>query len=126
MRIPREIIKTITKKMHIYNWIKTKKDLSYRTARDSKLAIWFVLNRLFCDYGNEIALFLKEFDKENILEYIESELAKDNNPLHGASCPLNLQALYVLCRIIKPEVAVETGVASGTSSFVILTAMEKK
>lgn len=125
MGTPREIIKTATKKIGIYNWIRNKKDLTYRTVRDSKLAIRFSLNHLFHDRINEVSLFLKEFDNENILGYIDSELAKDDNPLHGASCPLNLRALYVLCRIIKPEVAVETGVASGTSSFVILNAMDK-
>lgn len=39
--------------------------------------------------------------------------------------PLREQTLYVLCRIIKPEIVVETGVSEGFSSSFILHALEE-
>lgn len=38
--------------------------------------------------------------------------------------PLRAPAIYVICRILKPEIVVETGVADGFSSSFILQALE--
>lgn len=40
------------------------------------------------------------------------------------TCPLRAPTLYVLCRLLEPEIIVETGVADGFSSFFILNALQ--
>jgi len=125
MGTAREIIKAVAKKVGVYQWTRTRKDLTYRALRDSKLATRFLEKRLLRKFGDKIPMLINEFEDSDLLSYIDSELAKVSNHLHGVSSPLNLRALYVLCRAIKPNNFVETGVASGASSFVILRALEK-
>ena len=45
-------------------------------------------------------------------------------PIAGMTTPLRGPVLYVTCRLLKPNVVVETGVASGVSSLFILQALE--
>jgi predicted O-methyltransferase YrrM len=44
---------------------------------------------------------------------------------HGTSSEQDLRALYILCRALKPRVIIETGVSSGASAFILLTALQK-
>jgi len=125
MRAAREIIKAVAKEFGVYEWTRTRKDLTYRTLRNSKLATRLLAKRLLRKFGDKVPMFINEFENSDLLSYIDLELVKVNNHLHGVSSPLNLRALYVLCRAIKPNSFVETGVAGGASSFVILSALEK-
>ncbi|MBI4385976.1 MAG: class I SAM-dependent methyltransferase [Elusimicrobia bacterium] len=55
-----------------------------------------------------------------------AETARRDPGFHpSTSSPFNLRTLYVLCRILRPAWVVETGVASGASSWVLLTALSK-
>ena len=85
---------------------------------------------------------LTDAEEEEIKKYIseivsdrklENSLAKKSNFGDGEK-PFSYRiavdvasrlALYVLCRAKKPDVVVETGVASGTSSSYILRALDK-
>jgi predicted O-methyltransferase YrrM len=58
-------------------------------------------------------------------ERLALERRQDPGFCAGSSSSLNLRALYILCRTLKPNNVVETGVASGTSSWALLAALER-
>ena len=66
---------------------------------------------------------MKVFFKEIDLEKYPS--AKKPYPSDYSINPNARKFLYLLCRILKPKIIVETGVAYGLSSFYILKALEK-
>lgn len=71
-----------------------------------------------------IRVYSEEFDWLHIWQDIQSELAKRGMCYQaGVSGWNDLRRLYVICRLSKPSVVVETGVASGASSLAILTAL---
>jgi predicted O-methyltransferase YrrM len=40
--------------------------------------------------------------------------------------PLNLEMLYLIIKVIKPNLVVETGIGSGSSSLFILAALDRE
>ncbi len=72
---------------------------------------------------NELEEHVKVFFKEIDLEKYPS--AKKPYPSDYSINPNARKFLYLLCRILKPKIIVETGVAYGLSSFYILKALEK-
>ncbi|MDP2939853.1 MAG: class I SAM-dependent methyltransferase [Candidatus Omnitrophota bacterium] len=88
-------------------------------------------------YKRKVASILGHSLKEINLIYKEvsssqwfKEIAQKKNIKQGLFdfsmlSPLRAQTLYVLCRIAKPEIVVETGVSEGFSSTFILQALEK-
>ena len=64
--------------------------------------------------------YLREYKKVNA----EIEESLKNYPYLGQMDKRKNQVLYALVRITKPEIAVETGVAAGVSSSIILNAMK--
>lgn len=74
----------------------------------------------------DVDTFYKEISNS---EWIK-EIAKKRNIKRGffdfsMLSPLRAQTLYVLCRILRPDIVVETGVAEGFSSVFILQALER-
>ncbi len=127
-----EAVKRIAKKLGLYKKIRGLKGAAYILPRDNPAIIKIGINHLLKDFPrNSVIQFQKEFHDSGILDRIESGLrsaampGSDKGATPGSSSPLNLQALYILCRCLKPRVAVETGVASGSSSLTLLTAMQK-
>jgi len=75
---------------------------------------------LFLD---EVKLYLKELDEIQLIHTLESELRKYNFPLGTMLTPLRAPILYAIVRVLKPLTVVETGVASGVSTTLILKAL---
>src|SRR2546426_9087087 len=125
----RETLKRLGEALGVYSWIREKKDLAYRTLRDWDYCIKFGLRHLFQDDPGpvELAGILAELNRERILELLDERIAEvralDDSFAPGVSSWVNLMALYVLCRTYKPKIVIETGVASGASSFVMLSAL---
>ena len=117
-------IKSLAKRIGIYEFIRSKKAKTYESLRDSELLIGAKIGRAFSNYL-EVKKYLIEFKKEKILQVIKERFHAESAGSYGTSSPLNLISLYVITRVLKPEIFVETGVASGASSYVILNAMEK-
>lgn len=68
--------------------------------------------------------------QEVLTSQFVSDIARKRGLQQGAFdfsmlCVLRAPTLYVICRIIKPEIVVETGVADGFSSSFILRALEE-
>jgi predicted O-methyltransferase YrrM len=86
------------------------------------------LDDLEARFGNvsevlgEPALREMEENTRRLLADIRNE---DTFILHWAADSLTARLCYLACRLISPEVVVETGVAYGVSSAFILRAMEK-
>lgn len=76
----------------------------------------------------EIANILSEFYKDEKFrtEFSQkmNEYELENNP-YGGDVRFHSLTLYVLVRILEPEIMIETGVANGKSSSLILCAMEQ-
>lgn len=129
MGLVREKIKTLAKAAGIYSHIKTRKDRTYRRLRDSNLAVHAGIRWIMDIPYRQIRDLSLEIQEAKILEEIQNQMEKEHEKdadyRPGASSPLNLKALYLLCRTLKPETVVETGVASGASSFLILSALER-
>jgi predicted O-methyltransferase YrrM len=69
--------------------------------------------------------FLEQFYDSKLFSHISYQLKPYYDRSLGHMCtPLKAPIIYVLCRTIKPITVVETGVASGVSSAVILQALE--
>ena len=74
-----------------------------------------------------------DIDKNSLKKYLEESIEiwnlinyqlKKTSGIHRMSLE-RLQILYICIRHLKPEIVVETGVASGSTSFTILSAFEK-
>jgi hypothetical protein len=74
----------------------------------------------------EVERFYREIDDSEFMKIIISSagIKKGYFDFSMASI-LRAPTLYVLCRIMRPEIVVETGVANGFSSAFILYALEK-
>lgn len=124
----RDSVKAIARALGVYAWVKASKERGYQALRDWDWIIGLGIRKLLTDDGNRIRRFSKDFDNLELLERIETEILAegklDDNYRPGVSSPLNLRALYILCRVLEPDVVVETGVASGASSLIILNALE--
>ncbi|MHB2025408.1 MAG: class I SAM-dependent methyltransferase [Elusimicrobiota bacterium] len=125
----RETVKQITKSLGVYSSIRDSKDWIYRNARDSSLAVRLGISRMTQGRLSGIREALAEIESDELFERVNESLRQakkaDPNFKAGASSPFNLNMLYILCRALKPDKIVETGVASGTSSFFILSALKK-
>lgn len=86
--------------------------LKYKDVKNARLT----LQKIKGSKNSQILKYVKEFTK--------SPLAKQKFG-HGYSGDYDVIILYCLVRLIKPKVIVETGVASGRSSAVILSALQK-
>ena len=67
----------------------------------------------------------QELNSSDFLRELRSQTGKSGSVLDsGMLNPMRAPALYVICRLVKPDVVVETGVANGFSSSFILNALE--
>lgn len=70
-----------------------------------------------------------EYDRSSIDEIlnenITNELIHSSNLRQGDSFKFYSLPLYVICRLIKPEIVIETGTQNGASAQAILCALEK-
>ncbi len=66
--------------------------------------------------------FINDLDLEKLHFYVQ-EIAKSVDPNLNLYLPYHTY-LYLLCRILKPNLVVETGVERGSSTFVILKALQ--
>ncbi len=106
---------------HEKEWEKVKiliDDFNYitflaRLSRTTETEIANVLNEFYRD-----GKFRTEFSQKM------NEYEKENNP-YGGDVRFHSLTLYVLVRILEPEIMIETGVANGKSSSLILCAMEQ-
>jgi len=105
-----------------------QKDKCYRAVRDWDQSINFGLQHLFAEERQKVSQFVKEFDEKQLLEEIEQQIEEERRCnadfISGVSSPINLRALYILCRTLQPHIVVETGVGNGASSLILLTALE--
>jgi len=79
------------------------------------------------DYQKAKTLFLELFGQpavDQLDNFRNSDLFKKNFSF-GHAGDFDLYILYVLIKMIKPEVVVETGVASGRSSMAVLLALKE-
>lgn len=68
----------------------------------------------------------QELDKSNLNNTIKTRIEDRRElPLGGMTTAGRGPVLYVICRLLKPKIVVETGVASGVSSTYILHALHK-
>jgi hypothetical protein len=123
----RDALKDLTKLIGVYEPIRRSKDILYRKIRDSRFGVTYGTTKLLLPFfpKEEFSECFKEFESEGFVSYISGKLKAKGDGTFGASSEINLRALYCLCRIFKPAFVVETGVASGGSSYVILSALEK-
>ncbi|MFC1521128.1 class I SAM-dependent methyltransferase [Elusimicrobiota bacterium] len=73
----------------------------------------------------KIEAYYSEIEKFDFYDEVRSRFESVNFPMHaGMLSPLQAPALYVICRALRPQVVLETGVASGSSTTFILKALE--
>lgn len=126
----KEIIKNTTQALGVYKPLRRVKNAAYIALRDQKQMIHCGIRHLFKNWPvADIVRFSREFDEQDLLSQIECAitLEKEADPDYkpGFSSPLNLRALYIICRHLQPQNVIETGVASGASSLTMLTAMKQ-
>ncbi|MBU1998201.1 MAG: hypothetical protein KKE64_01755, partial [Candidatus Omnitrophica bacterium] len=86
----------------------------------TKLANFFRVSK------KEIERYYSEINTSEFLLDIHGKVGNYRNVyLFGMLNPLRAPLFYVICRIIKPEIIVETGVADGFSSSCILYALKQ-
>lgn len=74
---------------------------------------------------DEVKRAFRELDATQLWSYCEDSLRPYRNlPLGTTLERMKAPTLYVVCRLLRPKVVVETGVASGVSSTFILKALE--
>jgi len=74
----------------------------------------------------EINFLYNEINTSDFLKEIKRKTKKIRGWYYlSMLSPFRAPLLYVICRILKPEVVIETGVADGYSSSFILYALEK-
>jgi len=74
----------------------------------------------------EVSMYLQEFRQCKLRIEIQGKIAELGGlPLGGMTTHSRAPVLYALCRLIKPEVVVETGVAAGISSSYFLEALDR-
>jgi len=105
-------------------------ELLYQLTHPSRVLDYFLRKRkllkLLKVTKNEIEEYLDEFETSDLLKQVVDRL----NPyihlsLGDMLSPLRAPTIYVITRALAPNTVVETGVASGASSFTILLALEK-
>ena len=70
--------------------------------------------------------YRRELEKEAFVESLRNQISQYSNITTGSMLsPLRGPLLYVIMRVIKPQIIVETGVASGASTAFLLKALEK-
>ena len=74
--------------------------------------------------NSDLTEYYNELIKNQDYKQVEARLAENWRNL-GAFGLTESRLLYTICRAIKPEIIIETGVASGLSSTVFLLALEK-
>lgn len=93
------------------------------------LALLFYKQRIaeFFDINpGEVDEIYKELDSSSFTKEISKRAGIRNNFLNlSMSSVLRAPAFYAICRILKPEIIVETGVADGFSSAYILFALQE-
>jgi len=67
---------------------------------------------------DEISMYINELIEEGLLKNISRELGQDVSNKRQVE-------LYLICRHLKPEIVVETGVENGISTTFILAALDK-
>jgi predicted O-methyltransferase YrrM len=73
-----------------------------------------------------VTKLFQELDKSDLNATIKKRIADQVGlPLGGMTTTGRGPVLYVICRLLKPKIVVETGVASGVSSTYILHALHK-
>jgi len=88
----------------------------------------------------QIEILHKELLESNLYTYIQNEISKVGNKFLNTTLftersltkthvilpnpgILHIVTLYVICRFLRPDVVIETGVANGVSSLIILNAL---
>ncbi len=71
----------------------------------------------------EVKERFKELEEGKLLKELKLQLKKYNIPLGTMLTPLRAPVVYAVVRTLRPKVVVETGVASGVSTTLILQAL---
>ncbi|SMH72306.1 class I SAM-dependent methyltransferase [Candidatus Nitrosotalea okcheonensis] len=70
--------------------------------------------------------YVRELEKDGFIENLRDQISQYPDVSTGSMMsPLRGPLLYIIMRMIKPQIIVETGVASGASSAFLLKALEK-
>jgi len=85
------------------------------------------LSQLFDISENEVNNYFKELSDDGFYEYMSEKLKpyKKKVTIGSTLNPISAPVLYVIARIFKPKILVETGVSSGISSSFVLKALSK-
>jgi hypothetical protein len=59
------------------------------------------------------------------MNYFYDKIKNINYFKYGMMSPLNLEMLYLIIKVIKPNLVVETGIGSGSSSLFILATLDR-
>lgn len=125
----RQKLKKITQVIGIYPMIRDTKESLYWKIENWRWPLLRQLHGLLEVSAQDIRRLSDEYDAAGLWQRIYREITKeftsDPNYWHGASSQQDLRALYILCRVLKPQIAIETGVASGASASVLLEALRK-
>ncbi|MGI0022296.1 MAG: class I SAM-dependent methyltransferase [Nitrososphaeraceae archaeon] len=82
------------------------------------------LNELQSFLDTDLTEYYNELVRNQVYKQVEMRLAENWRNL-GVFGLTESRLLYTICRVIKPEIIIETGVASGLSSTIFLLALEK-
>ncbi len=85
------------------------------------------LSQLFGISENEVNKYFDELSDDGFYEYMSKKLEpyKKKVTIGSTLNPISAPVLYVIARIFKPQILVETGVSSGISSSFVLKALSK-
>lgn len=73
-----------------------------------------------------ISQLINEFNESGLIGYLDEKLGiMKGNPTGALLNPAGMRILYCVVRLSKPKIMIETGVSSGSSTSIILQAMQK-
>jgi predicted O-methyltransferase YrrM len=94
-----------------------------KASYDYFFRIWKI-SRLTGVPAKKVKYYFNELKSTGLYENVQNLIASYEH-LGTMLTPLRAPTIYVICRCVKPDIVVETGVASGVSSTFILKALEQ-
>lgn len=106
-----------------FNYVKRTRD--FKAVKDY-LDLTKNMSKIFGVDKKTISTLVEEFNNSGLIEHIDSKLGvMKNNPTGALLNPGEMRIIYATVRLVKPKIMIETGVSSGSTTSIILKAMEK-